>query len=177
MQNEDKIENQSIKKHNNEIKIDNSEILKHTLFSLIHAAALKTSDDYAWASVKKLVRELKDNHAFLNYICIGNISYLNYTIEDIKISTDINDIDPKEIGKAIQNIVDLVKKYLGEKAGYFFIQEFREILGDTYHSIIKKMGVDLRLVELQDQYSCFESGKYKIKDDKNSNIAFVEKAE
>jgi hypothetical protein len=177
MENEEKIEKQSIKKHNNEIKIDNSEILKHTLFSLIHVASLKTSDDYAWASVKKLIRELKVNHASLNYVKIGNISYLNYTIEDIKISPELNDIDPKELGKAIQNIVDLVKKYLGEKAGYFFIQEFREILGDTYHSIIKKIGVDLRLVQLQDQYSCFESGKYKIKDDKNSNIAFVEKTE
>ena len=171
------MEKQVIKKHTHEIKIDNSEILKHTLFSLIHVASLKTSDDYAWASVKKLIRELKINHASLNYVQIGNISYLNYTVEDIKISPEINDIDPKELGKAIQNIVDLVKKYLGEKAGYFFIQEFREILGDTYHSIIKKMGVDLRLVELQDQYSCFESGKYKIKDDKNSNIAFVEKTE
>ena len=177
MENDEKIEKQVIKKHNGEIKIDNSEILKHTLFSLVHVASLKTSDDYAWASVKKLIRELKVNYAFLNYIQIGNISYLNYTIDDIKISPEINDVDPKELGKAIQDIVDLVRKYLGEKAGYFFIQEFREILGDTYHSIIKKMGVDLRLVELQDQYSYFEHGKYKIKDDKNSNIAFVEKAE
>jgi hypothetical protein len=177
MGNEEKIGKQPINKHDSEIKIDNSEILKHTLFSLVHVSSLKTSDDYAWAAVKKLIRELKNKYLFLNYIQIGNISYLNYTIEDIKISPEINDIDPKELGKAIQDIVDLVKKYLGEKAGHFFIQEFREILGDTYHSIIKKMGVDLRLVELQDQYSCFEPGKYKIKDDKNSNIAFVEKAE
>ena len=89
MENEEKIEKQSIKKHNNEIKIDNSEILKHTLFSLIHVASLKTSDDYAWASVKKLVRELEVNHACLNYVQIGNISYLKYTIEDIKISPEI----------------------------------------------------------------------------------------
>jgi hypothetical protein len=177
MENEEKMEKQLINKHNSELKIDNSEILKHTLFSLIHVATLKTSDDYAWASVKKLIRELKDKYTFLEYIEIGNIAYLNYNIEDIKISSEMNDINPKEVGKAIQDIVDLVKKYLGEKAGYFFIQEFREILGDTYHSIIKKMGVDLRLVELQDQYSYLETGKYKIKDDKNSNIGFVEKAE
>ena len=177
MENEEDMEKQFVNQNKGELKIDNSEILKHTLFSLIHVATLKTSDDYAWASIKKLIRELKSNYSFLQHVQIGSLSYLKYTMEDIQISAEINNIDPKELGKAIQEIVDLVRKYLGEKAGYFFIQEFREILGDTYHSIIKKMGVDLRLVELEDQYSYFESGKYKIKDDKNSNIAFFEKTD
>ena len=177
MDNEEEMGNKFTKQNNGEFKIDNSEILKHTLYSLIHVATLKTSDDYAWASIKKLIRELKSNYKFLENVKIGNLSYLKYNIEDIVVSSEINDVDPKEVGKAIQEIVDLLKKYLGEKAGYFFIQEFREILGDTYHSIIKKMGVDLRLVELQDQYSYFEAGKYQIKDDKNSNIAFVEKTD
>jgi hypothetical protein len=37
------------------------------------------------------------------------------------------------------------------------------------------MGVDLRLVELQNELYGVDTDKYKIKDDINSNIAYVEK--
>lgn len=156
-------------------KIDNKHVVKRTLMSLIYVATTKTSDDYAWSSIKKLMNELKDTYDFLKYVQIKDIKQLRYTIDDIIIEPNLNNIGPKDLGKAIQDIIDLLKKYLGKKAGYFFIQEFREVLGEDYHKIIKSMGVDLRLVELQDELYGVDTGKYKIKDDSNSNIAYVEK--
>jgi hypothetical protein len=156
-------------------KIDNKHVVRRTLMSLIYVATTKTSDDYAWTSIKKLMNELKSTYDFLKYIEIKDIKELRYTIEDINIESNLNNIEPRELGKAIQDIIDLLKKYLGKKAGYFFIQEFREVLGEEYHKIIKSMGVDLRLVELQDELYGVDTGKYKIKDDSNSNIAYVEK--
>lgn len=156
-------------------KIDNKHVVKRTLMSLIYVATTKTSDDYAWSSIKKLMNELKDTYDFLKYVQIKDIKQLRYTIDDIIIEPNLNNIGPKDLGKAIQDIIDLLKKYLGKKAGYFFIQEFRKVLGEEYHKIIKSMGVDLRLVELQDELYGVDTGKYKIKDDSNSNIAFVEK--
>ena len=41
----------------------------------------------------------------------------------------------------------------------------------------KKMGVDLRLIDLQKQIYGWDIGKYKIKDKFDSNIAFLEKKE
>ena len=70
---------------------------------------------------------------------------------------------------------DLLKKYLGNKAGYFFIQEFKAVLGDKYYTIIKEIGVDLRLVQLQNEFSGLDTKSFKIKDAGSSNIAFVEK--
>lgn len=158
-------------------KLDNQHIVKRTLMSLIYVATTKTSDDYAWSSIKKLMNELRETYDFLKYIQIKDIKQLRYTIDDITIEPTLNNIEPRELGKAIQDIIDLLKKYLGKKAGYFFIQEFREVLGEEYNRIIKSMGVDLRLVELQNELYGVDTGKYKIKDDSNSNIAYVEKVD
>lgn len=157
--------------------VNNSEIFKHTLISLINVASLKTSNDYAWSSIKKLIKELQVNYDFLMYIHIADIEDLRYSFDDINIVDKINNVDPKKIGEVIQDLVDLLKKYLGKRAGYFFISEFREILGDDYHKILKDMGVDLRLIELQHELKGMNSGEYHLKDDHNSNIAFIHKKE
>jgi len=153
----------------------NSDIIKHTLMSLIKVATSKTSDDYAWSSVKKLLNELEPKYNFLNLIKIGKINELHYDMDDIIIHNNFEKIDSLELGKAIQDIIDLLKKYLGKKAGYFFIQEFKTVLGNNYYKIIKSIGVDLRLVELQRDFSGLDTHSFKIKDAGNSNIAFVEK--
>jgi len=156
---------------------DNSDIMKHTLYSLVTVAITKTSDDYAWSTIKKLLNELKNDYDFLKYVQIGELENLDNNIDDINIISHMNTIEKKELGKSIQDLVDLYKKYLGNKAGYFFISEFKENLGERYHSIIKSIGVDLRLIDLQNEIYSIDSKKYKIKDDGSSNIAFVEKDE
>lgn len=79
------------------------------------------------------------------------------------------------MGRAIQNLVDVLKRHLGKRAGYFFMKEFQDDLGEDYRSIIKSMGVDLRLADLQDELGGWDSKQYTIKDDADVNIAFIEK--
>ena len=166
-----------VKDYNNLKSENNTEILKHTLITLIDVASTKTSYDYAWSSLKKLIKELQVNYDFLMYIHIADIEDLRYSVDGIKIEDKINNVDQRKIGEVIQNLVDLLKKYLGKKAGYFFISEFREILGDDYNKILKDMGVDLRLIDLQNELRGMNSGEYHLKEDYNSNIAFIHKKE
>ena len=157
-------------------QLDNSDIIKHTLFSLVSVACPKTSKDYAWSMVKRLLKELEEYYDFLKFIQIGNIENLENKIEDINIKNEFDSVGPKDVGTAIQSIIDIFKVRMGKKAGYFFISEFKKTLGDEYHTEIKKMGVDLRLIELKKElHGIIDSGKYKIKDEYNSNIAFIEK--
>lgn len=160
---------------NKDLDISNSEIIKKVLISLISVASSKTSNDYAWAAIKKMLRELKTKYGFLNFIDIGDISFLKYSIEDISVSCDFDKLKPLQVGIVIQELIDLFKKYLGVKAGYFFIEEFKNVLGEEYCYIIKKLGVDLRLIELQKELHGLEIKGYKIKESTDSNIAFVEK--
>lgn len=55
------------------------------------------------------------------------------------------------------------------------MKEFQDDLGEDYRSIIKSMGVDLRLADLQDELGGWDSEQYTIKDDADVNIAFIEK--
>ena len=163
---------------NNEVNIvPNSDVMKHTLFSLISVARSKTSKDYAYTMAKNILIELKENFRFLSYININNTKSLVETIDDISVISDFDNIDSKDIGDAIQSIVDLYKTRLGNKAGYFFLTEFKKILGVEYYTIIKKMGVDLRLIELQKEISGIDTEDYKIRDKIDSNIAYLEKIE
>lgn len=155
--------------------VQNSDVIKRTLFSLISVARSKTSKDYAWSMAKNLLIELKENFYFLDYICIDKTKNLHDTIEDISVISDFDNIDSKHIGEAIQSIVDLYKTRMGNKAGYFFLTEFKKTLGEEYYSIIKKMGVDLRLIDLQKEIAGIDTEDYKIRDKIDSNIAYLEK--
>jgi len=157
-----------------ETRFDNSDIIKKTIFSLITVATPKTSDEYAWSCIKNLLIELRDKYPFLKYIKIGNIENIDYEIDDINVTTEINRVNSSELGRAIQDIIDLLKKRLGNKAGYFFLEEFKHVLGEKYYSIIKNMGVDLRLIELKNKLYGFDT-EYRIKDRSDTNIAFLEK--
>ena len=156
-------------------EIQKTDVIKRTLYSLIYVSRSKTSKDYAWSIIKRIIEELKADYDFLKYIKIGEIDKLNDSINDICVMSDFNKVESKRIGSAIQRIIDTFKTRMGNKAGYFFLTEFKEILGDEYHLIIKEMGVDLRLIELQSSIYGWDSGKHKIKSSYDSNIAYIEK--
>ena len=155
--------------------VQNSDIIKHTLFSLIYVARSKTTKDYAWIIAKNLLIELGENYSFLKYIHIDETKNLRDTIDDISVISDFDNIEPEQIGKAIQAIVDNYITRMGPKAGYFFLTEFKKILGLEYNMIIKKMGVDLRIIDLQKKIPWLDTSQYKIKDKHDSNIAYLEK--
>jgi hypothetical protein len=120
------------------------------------------------------LKNLEGDYDFLRYIKIDELKYFEET-PFVNIIPDINHIESKEVGKAIQNLIELLQRHLGKKASYFFIREFRDDLRDDYHTLIKNMGVDLRLVELQDELFSGQSEKYIIRNDGNANIAFLER--
>ena len=155
--------------------IENSDIMKHTLTSLLNIASSKTSVDYARSSVKNLLRDLTGNYDFLKYVDIKTLKQIENNIDAINVKSDIDCVQPKEVGKAIQELIDVLKNHLGEKAGYFFIKEFRDDLGDEYHTYIRDLGVNLRIAELQEELGKIDVEQYKIKENREINIAFIEK--
>ncbi len=157
------------------LKVKNSDVFKHVLSSLVNVTSSKTSEEHALLMVKTLLKNLELEYDFLRYIKIDDVEGIDNNLDAIVVVSDINYVESIRIGKAIQSLVDVLKKHLGKKAGYHFIREFRDDLGEDYNLIIKNMGVDLRLVELQDEMYGWETKRYKIKDDDSANIAFVEK--
>jgi len=65
--------------------------------------------------------------------------------------SDINTVPPTELGKALHSIIDSMNRSLGENAGHFFIKEIRNTLSDDYLKLMKDMGVDLGLMQLESE--------------------------
>ena len=160
---------------NNVINVTNSDIIKRIIFSLIFVAKSKTSKDYAWGIVKNLLIDMSEDYDFLQYIQIEDLENINDNIDDINVLVDFDSIESNKIAQAIQKIIDLFKRNLGKRAGYFFLSEFKEVLGNSYYDIIKKMGVDLRLIDLHSEIFGYGEESYEIKEKYNSNIAYLEK--
>ena len=154
---------------------ENSDIVRQTLVSLINVASSKTSKAYARTTLKLLLDKLEKKYVVVKFIKIKDAEKIKNNEDAITVMAKANTIEPNEIGRTIQSLVDIYKRELGKKAGYFFIKEFQAELGDDYHSVIKKMGVDLRLVELQEEVYGWDTEHLQIKENVNSNIAFVEK--
>ena len=108
-------------------------------------------------SFVKSIPKLTYNYSFLNSINVTDINnvkemeYYDTNIQNIvNVESDVLDnVNRKMIGKVIQSLSDELIRYLGKKAGYHLLCEFRYDLGNDYFSIIKSMGVDFHLEELQ----------------------------
>jgi hypothetical protein len=155
--------------------IENSDIVKHTLASLINVTSNKTSVGYARSSVKNILIDLEGNYDFLKYVNIKTLEQIENNIDAINVRSDMDCVRPTEVGKAIQDLIDVLKSHLGKKAGYFFIKEFKDDLGNEYYSYIRDLGVNLRIAELQEELGKIDVDQYEIKEESKINIAFIEK--
>jgi len=139
------------------IEENNSDIMKKVMNSFFKVIGKRTTPAHAWLTLKILIGKLTYNYNFLNSIYVTEIDsikemeYYDTSIKNIvNIETDvINNVNRKMIGKAIQSLSDELIKYLGKKAGYHLLCEFRYDIGNEYFSIIKSMGVDFNLDKLQ----------------------------
>jgi len=139
------------------IEENNSDVMNRVMNSFFKVISTRTTPAHAWLTLKKLIGKLTYNYNFLNnieVIEINDIKEMEYYDTDIKNIVNINSesidsINRDMIGKAIQSFADEIINYLGEKAGYHLLCEFRYDIGDDYFSIIKSMGVDLHLDILQ----------------------------
>jgi hypothetical protein len=72
--------------------------------------------------------------------------------EVLTISPKLNSIDPVEVGRAVASIIQVIFMDLKDKAGFYFINEFKKNTGEVAISDLKEVGVDLELLKIQQHY-------------------------
>jgi hypothetical protein len=142
-------------------QIDNKDILGCILRSTINVIGRRTSISYANIFISKTIRELTEKYSFFRYIEIKDSQY-SETVEPVNIDSNVNDVEMKEIGKATNDFMISITKTMGKNAGYYFIREIKETIPFDYETIIKKIGVDLDLIQLQFVTETKEKFKFKI---------------
>lgn len=130
--------------------------MKNVLKTLISISSRKTDLPYAIMAIEDLIKRLEVKYQFLKLVQINDDVYNEETTDYISVMSDINSVSPTELGQAIHAIIDLTNRRLGENAGHFFIKEIRNKLSDEHLSVMRDMGVDLGLMQLESEISRLE---------------------
>jgi hypothetical protein len=140
--------------------LDNEYIITNILSALLKTIIRRTEENYSIAAVGAIIKTLESKYEFLKYLKIGKDTFHN---EYVKVSSQINYIDPKRIARIIEILFQIIYNDLGEKAGLFFIKEVQN--NADYNVIIhlKEQGIDLELIELQQQFLYNRKAKEKKK--------------
>jgi len=128
--------------------LDNSDVIKNVLKNLINISGRKTSRGQAIETIDTVMRKLENRYNFLKDIKIVDNRYIENE-EVIDITHDFDKVRSSDMGKALNDIILTTHYSLGEKAGHFFIKELQRNIGGDYNSVMKEMGVDLGLMQLE----------------------------
>jgi hypothetical protein len=135
---------------------EKSDVMKSVLKTLISISSRKTDLPYAVMTMEDLIKRLETKFNFLKHVQINDDVYNEATNDVISVMSDINAVPPTELGKALHAIIDSVNRSLGENAGHFFIKEIRNTLSDEYLTVIKNMGLDLGIMQLESEITRLE---------------------
>ena len=139
--------------------IENSELIKQVLSTLISISGRKTNTSHAIYMMDKTIDQLKDQYTFLDDIELTDLTYSEEG-EMITIMKDVNSISSVEFGSALKDIINTLRNNLGNDAGHFFLKEVSQKIGDDSMSQMKLIGVDLHLMQLEQNISKMESILY-----------------
>lgn len=128
--------------------LDKSDLIENVLKNLITISGRKTSKGHAIYTVDSVMEKLKTKYEFLRHIKINDNRFVEDE-EPVAVLKEINSIDENIMGKALNEIISNTHFFLGNNAGHFFIKELQRNIGGDYISVMKEMGVDLSLMQLE----------------------------
>lgn len=123
------------------IATKNSIIADKVLRTLIGMVSRKSSSHYSLIVMDSLIGKLKSKYSFLEYVTVNTTSFSSDS-EVIIIDSKINSIEPKKVGKAIQELLSCVDEVLGSDREYF-TSEFKGDLGYSFYMKLENMGVKI----------------------------------
>jgi len=127
--------------------IENSKVMKNVLNTLLNISSRKDTDIDIVSTMDSLVKKLEGKYSFLKHVEIKDIRFLE-AVDPITVMSDVNSVPPVEVGKAIHEIIYSINESLGRDAGFYFIKEIGNRIGDDCYTTIRDdMGVNLNLMQ------------------------------
>jgi len=133
-------------------KIKNSVLLETLFKALYNVASRRTSSKFAEEAIGSTIKTLESKFEFMKYVDISkpDISDAGFAVS---ISSNIENVRPEIIGKAIEALIRVVYNDIGDEAGLYFVTELKERTGDEITRMILDCEVDLEQVQLEQHYA------------------------
>jgi hypothetical protein len=128
--------------------LDNSELMKDLLTNLVSISGRKTNQRHALFILESTIEQLKKEYSFLENIGI-NDNIFDEETESITVMKGLDNLAQNEVGPAIKDIIVTLTNKLGNDAGHFFLKELSQKMNDLSIIVMKNMGVDLYIIQLE----------------------------
>ena len=136
--------------------IENSEVMRNVLTTLLKISNRKATGGDVAPTMGSLIKKLEEKYSFLEHVEIKDTRFLE-AVDPITVMSDVNSVPPAEIGKAIHEIIYSMNESLGRDAGFYFIKEIGNRIGDDCHTTIRDdMDVNLNLMQMERDVSRME---------------------
>ena len=133
-------------------RVKNSVLLRAVLTSIYNVASRRTSSKFADETIGSTIKTLERKYNFLRHV---DIKQENVTDGDfaVSISSDIDNINPLLVGKAIEALIRVVYNDLDSEAGLYFVTELKELAGDDVSRLINDYDADLDQIQLEQHHA------------------------
>lgn len=129
------------------LTIENSEVMRNVLTTLLKISNRRATGGDVTPTMSSLIKKLEEKYSFLEHVEIKDTRFLE-AVEPITVMSSVNSVPPTEIGKAIYEIIYSMNESLGRGAGFYFIKEIGNRIGDDCYATIRDyMGVNLNLMQ------------------------------
>ena len=143
--------------------ITNSDVIKHVLNGIFKTTSRRTSKDFSIVIIRDIIQTLQEKFDFLKGVKLRAYRYSEEDNNIVNIWFDIDTVDSAEIAKAIESIIRVISMNMkNEKAGLYVITELKKHVEDRYVSWLKKNGVDLDLIQLEQHHLYKQEKKKKL---------------
>ncbi len=133
-------------------EIENRILLKLSIEALNKSAGRRTSANFSQKVIISIIESLKQKYNFLKLIEFQKNDDFDISNDFINIKLEVNSYPLKDICKCIEQIIRIIYLDLKQKAGVFFVKEFKECIGPNIISTLEKNGVDVDLLEFEQQH-------------------------
>jgi len=122
------------------LHIEKSDVMRRFLKALMEALEKQTSKTFAIGLTAKRVEALRQQYTFLEYVSVNDIRY-NLGSEEVSVQPEINNVDPRELGKAIGSILYDTDTALTDLGRNSVADDLKANLTLEYLAKLKEIGV------------------------------------
>ncbi len=130
------------------IKLKKTLLVKNVLKVLIEILTESSTESYAVLIINNILEKKKERFLFLKYIKIDSVK-ISEGADSIVVSDEIDSVSPSELGRFLQRVMEKVSTSLGDDAGKYFIDKFKDRIGKPYLLRMEEIGVNLHMIELR----------------------------
>jgi len=124
------------------LQVQKSDVIRRLLKTLLELLEKQTSKTFAIEFIARRIETLRQQYSFFEYVKVNDIRY-NLGVNEVVIQPEINTIDPRDLGRALQSLLYEIDKKLTDLGRISIVDDLKTHLTNQYLQKLEEMGVTI----------------------------------